>query len=107
MNDEVLSAVGAYGVEPGSKSKNELGAFLSASFDKNVMTNVTFKSRFDAFSNYKNNPGNVDIFWTNILAMKVNKFLSANIALDFLYDHDAIARLQLRQLLGVGFSAKF
>ena len=107
VNDEVLSAVGAYGVEPGSKSKNELGAFLSASFDKNVMTNVTFKSRFDAFSNYKNNPGNVDIFWTNILAMKVNKFLSANIALDFLYDHDAIARLQLRQLLGVGFSAKF
>ena len=107
VNDEVLSAVGAYGVEPGSKSKNELGAFLSASFDKNVMTNVTFKSRFDAFSNYKNNPGNIDIFWTNILAMKVNKFLSANIALDFLYDHDAIARLQLRQLLGVGFSAKF
>ena len=107
VNDEVLSAVGAYGVDPGSKSKNELGAFLSASFDKNVITNVTFKSRFDAFSNYKNNPGNVDIFWTNILAMKVNKFLSANIALDFLYDHDAIARLQLRQLLGVGFSAKF
>jgi hypothetical protein len=107
VNDDVLSAIGAYGVEPGKKSKNELGAFLSAAFDKNVMTNVTFKSRFDAFSNYKNNPGNVDIFWTNILAMKVNKYLSANIALDFLYDDDAVARLQLRQLLGVGFSAKF
>jgi hypothetical protein len=107
VNDDVLSAIGAYGVEPGKKSKNELGAFLSASLDKNVMTNVTFKSRFDAFANYKNNPGNVDIFWTNILAMKVNKYLSANIALDFLYDDDAVARLQLRQLLGVGFSAKF
>jgi hypothetical protein len=107
VNDAVLSALGAYGVEPGKKSRNELGAFVSASFNKNIMENVTFKSRFDAFSNYKHEPGNVDIFWTNILALKVNKFLSANIALDFLYDDDAVARLQLRQLLGIGFSAKF
>ncbi len=107
VNDDALSAIGAYGVEPGKKSKNEIGAFLSAEFNKEVMTNVTYKSRFDAFSNYKHSPGNIDIFWTNILAMKVNKFLSANIALDFLYDDDAIARLQLRQLLGIGFSAKF
>ena len=84
VNDDLLSAVGAYGVDPGKKSRNELGAFLSAELNKNVMTNVTFKSRFDAFSNYKDKPGNVDIFWTNILAMKVNKYLSANIAVDLL-----------------------
>lgn len=107
VNDDVLSALGAYGVDPGKKSRNELGAFLSAELNKNVMTNVTLKSRFDAFSNYKDHPGNVDIFWTNVLALKVNKFLSANIAVDFLYDDNAIARLQLRQLLGIGFSAKF
>lgn len=107
VSDDALSAIGAYGVDPGKKSKNELGAFLSAQFNKEIMKNVTFKSRFDAFSNYKENPGNVDIFWTNVLAMKVNKFLSANIAVDFLYDDDAIARLQVRQILGVGFSAKF
>lgn len=107
VNDDVLSAAGAYGVSPGDKSRNELGAFLSAELNKNVMTNVTFKSRLDAFSNYKSNAGNIDLFWTNVLAMKVNKFLSANVAVDLLYDDDAIARLQLRQLLGVGFSAKF
>lgn len=107
VSDDLLSAQGAYGVEPGSKSRNELGAFLSASLAKDVMTNVTYKGRLDAFSNYKSKPGNVDLFWTNILAMKVNEFLSANIALDLLYDDDAIGRLQLRQLLGIGFSAKF
>jgi hypothetical protein len=107
VNDDFLSSVGAFGVEPGKKSRNELGAFLSAEFSKDVMTNVTYKARFDAFSNYKHKPGNIDIFWTNILAMKVNRFLSANIALDFLYDDDAIGRLQIRQLLGVGLSAKF
>jgi hypothetical protein len=107
VNDDVLSALGAYGVDPGRKSKNELGAFMSAELNKLLMTNVTFKSRLDAFSNYKNNPGNIDIFWTNIFTLKVNKFLSANVAVDLLYDDDAIGRLQLRQLLGVGFSAKF
>ncbi len=107
VNDDGLSALGAYGVEPGKKSRNELGAFLSAEFNKEILTNVTYKSRFDAFSNYKESPGNIDIFWTNIVAMKVNRFLTANIAIDLLYDDDAIARLQMRQLLGVGFSAKF
>lgn len=107
VSDDVLSAQGAYGVEPGKKSRNELGAFLSAEFNKDVMTNVTYKSRFDAFSNYKNNPQNIDIYWTNVLAMKVNKYLSANIAVDLLYDDNAVARVQLRQLLGIGFSAKF
>ncbi len=105
--DDQLSAIGAYGVDPGKKSKNEVGAFLSAEINKDVMTNVTYKSRFDAFSNYKNKPGNIDIFWTNVFAMKVNRFLTANVGLDLLYDDDAIGRLQLRQLLGIGFSAKF
>lgn len=107
VNDDELSALGAYGVDPGKKSRNEVGAFLSANFNKEIMKNVTYKSRFDAFANYKENPGNIDLFWTNVIAMKVNKFISANIAVDFLYDDDAIGRLQVRQILGVGFSAKF
>ena len=107
VNDDYLSSIGAFGVTPGKKSRNELGAFLSATFNKEIAKNITYKTRFDAFSNYKSKPQNVDIFWTNIIAMKVNKVISANIALDFLYDDNAIGRLQRRQLLGVGLSAKF
>lgn len=107
VNDDTLSAKGAFGVTPGKKSYNELGAFLSANFNKEIMTNVTYKTRLDLFSNYKKDPQNVDLYWTNVIAMKVNKFLSANLALDFLYDNDAIGKMQIRQLLGVGFSAKF
>lgn len=107
VTDDTLSAKGAFGVTPGKKSFNELGAFLSANFNKEIMTNVTYKTRLDLFSNYKKDPQNVDLYWTNVIAMKVNKFLSANLALDFLYDNDAIGRIQIRQLLGVGFSAKF
>jgi len=107
VNNDYLSSKGAYGVKPGKKIKNEIGAFLSAEFNKEIAKNVVYKSRFDAFSNYRNKPQNIDIFWTNILALKVNQYLSANIVLDLLYDDDAIGKLQVRQLLGVGFSAKF
>lgn len=107
VSDDSLSAIGAYGVTPGKTIRTEFGAFLSAEFARDIMTNVTYKARFDAFSNYQHKPGNIDIYWTNILAMKVNKFLSANIALDFLYDDDAISKLQVRELIGVGLSAKF
>jgi Protein of unknown function (DUF3078) len=105
--DDSLSAKGAYGVTPGKKVKNELGAFLSAKFSKEVAKNIVFTSRLDLFSNYKKKPQNMDLFWTNVLTMKVNKFISANVSLDLLYDDDAISRLQRRQLLGIGMSAKF
>ncbi|MBE7171015.1 MAG: DUF3078 domain-containing protein [Williamsia sp.] len=107
VQDNFLSSKGAYGVDTGKKSRNELGAFLSADFNKEIAKNVVYKSRLDLFSNYKSKPQNVDVYWTNVFALKVNRFLSANITLDLLYDDDAIARWQLRQLLGVGFSAKF
>ncbi len=99
--------MGAYGVDPGKKSRSEIGAFLSAQFNKEIATNIVYISRLDLFSNYSRNPQNVDLYFTNVLTMKVNKYISANIALDLLYDDDAIQKLQVRQLLGVGFSAKF
>lgn len=107
VTQDSLSAVGAYGVEPGKTVRSEIGAFLSAKFNKEIAKNIVYTSRLDLFSNYRSNPQNVDLYFTNVLAMKVNKFISANIALDLLYDDDAIQKLQVRQLLGVGLTAKF
>jgi len=107
VTEDSLSAVGAYGVEPGKTTRSEIGAFLSAKFNKEIAKNIVYTSRLDLFSNYRSNPQNVDLYFTNVLAMKVNKFISANIALDLLYDDNAIKKLQVRQLLGVGLTAKF
>ncbi|WP_315819916.1 hypothetical protein [Paraflavitalea speifideaquila] len=60
-------------------------------------------------------PQNVDVFWTNAIVMKVNKFLNVTYNFDLIYDDDVrqfgpnenAAGVQLRSLLGVGFSAKF
>ena len=117
VNDDQLSASGAYGVTPGKKTRNEIGAFLSANFFKNISANSTYKTRLDLFSNYKKDPQNIDIFWTNILAVKVTKFINMNLTLDMIYDNDVKTvkedgtpggpKPQLKELMGIGFAYKF
>jgi hypothetical protein len=116
-----------YGVDPGQKVKIELGAFLSANFNKEIVKNVVYISKLELYSNYlkskrigdtgdgKSRPQNVDVYWTNVFAMKVNKWLNVNYNFDLIYDDNVrqfgpnknAAGIQLRSLLGVGFAAKF
>lgn len=121
VNDKVLSAAGAFGVEPGKKLRGELGAYANILFKKDeVVKNVRFQSKLDLFSNYLHNPQNVDVSWENLVVMKVNKFLSATITTNILYDDDILVkvgegtegdpimgkRVQFKEVIGVGFTYK-
>ncbi|WP_261387328.1 DUF3078 domain-containing protein [Chitinophaga pinensis] len=116
--DDHLAAQGAFGVDTGRHVKSELGAYLTVNWVKTLAKNIVYKTRMDLYSNYKNNPKNVDLFWTNSLNLQVNKYISANISLDMIYDDDVRVfenpktgvlgpRLQVKQVIGVGFTAKF
>ncbi len=115
VTDADLSAKGAYGVDSGKHVRSEIGAFLTVNYMHDIMKNVTYKGRLDLFSNYKKNPQNVDLYMTNLVVMKINKFLSATVALDLIYDDDTRifgpnengARLQIRENVGVGLALKF
>ena len=115
VKDDTLSARGQYGVEPGKHSKNEIGAFASINFMKDLNKNVSFKTRLDLFSNYRNNPQNVDLFMTNLLSIKLSKVFSATWNVDLIYDDDVrlfgengrSATLQLKSLVGIGLLVKF
>jgi hypothetical protein len=123
-----------YGVDPAREVKVEAGAYASINFNKEILKNVTFKSRLDLYSNYLKTyrftptgpdqlqitevsakPQNVDVFWTNAIVMKVNKFLNVTYNFDLIYDDDVrqfgpnntSPGTQLRSLLAVGFSTKF
>jgi len=95
-------------------SINEIGAFLTANLKKELAKNISLASRLDLFSNYKNNPQNIDVFWTNTLGFKVNKYIGISYNFDLIYDHDVknvktggLLGTQLKSLLGVGFTANF
>jgi hypothetical protein len=104
-----------YGLDPGKASRFEAGAFVSAMFKKDIAKNVNLRSRMDLYSNYLSNPQNVDIFWTNVLTMKVNKWLGVSYNFDLIYDDDVrlfgpnsnAPRTQIKSLLSVGLTTKF
>lgn len=115
VRDDSLSAHGQYGVDPGKHIKSEIGAFASVNYLKELNKNVTYKGRLDLFSNYKHNPGNIDLFMSNVLNVKLSKVLSATWSLDMIYDDDVklfgkngrSAALQLKSLVGIGILLKF
>jgi len=125
VSNKQLSDAGAFGVTPGKKSLSEFGGYLRAIYTKNdfkneFLKNVTFTTKIDLFSNYIKNPQNVVVNWETLLAFKVNKFLSANINTQLVYD-DKIkvpvvrngeatsigSLVQFKEILGVGFSYNF
>lgn len=114
VNDDSLSAAGAYGVTPGKKAKSEIGAFATISYTKPLNKIITYKGRLDLFSNYGHNPQNIDINMNNIFIAKLSKVLSATWSIDIIYDDDVrlfgkthtSPALQLKSLIGVGLLVK-
>ncbi|TCZ72949.1 DUF3078 domain-containing protein [Flaviaesturariibacter aridisoli] len=104
-----------YGVPPGKTVNNEIGAYLNASYLKELVTNLTYKGKLELFSNYKHNPQNIDVYLTNLVSANVFKGLSFNLGLDLIYDDDVRifgensngARMQFREFIGIGYLKKF
>lgn len=103
-----------FGVLPGKRSKNELGAFVSANYTVKLGSNFIYKSKLDLFSNYKQQPQNIDIYWTNALTAKLTKYINFSFNLDMIYDDDTKnvnpakgPAPQWMQLMGVGFAYNF
>lgn len=109
--NKFLSEKGAYGVDKGAHSVSEIGMFATLNYNNTFSKNIVYKARLDLFSNYKNNPGNVDLFMTNQLTLKVAKNFSASYSLDMIYDDDVrlfgpnktSPGLQLKSLIGLGY----
>lgn len=112
VRDTALSTL--YGLDPGKKSLYAIGAYASINYDANLGKVVTYTGRLDLFSNYKHNPQNVDLYMTNLFAVKLSKVLSATWSLDMIYDDDVrifgnnqdAPALQLKSLVGVGLLVK-
>jgi hypothetical protein len=115
--DDYLSQMGAYGVTPGKRLHSEFGADLKLVARFDPLPNVSVYSRLDLYSNYLHKPQNIDVNWNTIITAKINRWLSANLMLDLIYDDDTrlvwkpggkpSPRIQFKEVLGLGFMAAF
>ena len=117
VEDNYLSDLGAFGVDPGDKFKAEFGAYFKARVEQPVMENVSLISTLDLFTAYDKSFGNVDVNWDILISMKINRYLSATLNTTLKYDNDIKtikdngeqrgAKIQFKEVLGVGFAYNF
>ena len=97
----------SFGVLQGDSSRFEFGASISAYYKLNLMANVSAENRLNLYSNYLQDPQNIDIDYQMNVVMKINRYLSANIALQTIYDDNAIKAVQVREVFGLGANYGF
>ncbi|WP_353185462.1 DUF3078 domain-containing protein [Parapedobacter lycopersici] len=120
-NDE-LSSQGAFGVDPGATSRFEFGASFDAYYKAELMENISVENILKLYSNYLEDPQNVDVDYTLNLFMKVNDYITVNAGAQLIYDDNTLIprqengvivpgserpTLQIRQVLGAGITYKF
>ena len=105
-SDSYFYGVSKFGVDSAKKVSTELGAYLTANYNKAINSWAAYTGRLDLFSNYRSKPQNVDVLFNNLLTMKFNKWLATNISLDIIYDDDIIKKTQIKEILGLGITIK-
>lgn len=96
-----------FGVDPGASSRYELGFYGAGYYKFNIMENVSMENILALYSNYLEDPQNVDIDYTANLVMQINKYLSTNLTFQAIYDDNAFRGFQMRELFGLGFNMNF
>jgi hypothetical protein len=102
-----------YGVDSLKTFRPEFGAYLKTALNTEIVKNVSLLSELGLFTNYLNHPEKIDVDWKLGINMKVNEFISSQISTNLVYDYDikdpvdGKAKVQFKELFGVGFSFKF
>lgn len=106
--DGDLTKLGSsYGVEQGKTSRFEFGASLAGYYKLNLMENISMENMVALYANYLDTPQNVDVDYQMNLVMKINKYMSANISMQAIYDENTISKVQVRELFGLGINYGF
>jgi hypothetical protein len=82
------SGTGKYGTKTGENVRGEFGAFAKITITKEIIENVKLNTTADFFSDYLNNFGNIDVNWNLTVLMQVNKYLTATVTTNLIYDDD-------------------
>ncbi len=107
VHDHFTNNGSAFGVEEGKTMRYELGASISGYYKVNLMENVSIENILNLYSNYLEDPQNVDIDYQLNIVLKINKYLSTNLAFQAIYDDNAYKGFQVREMVGLGLNYNF
>jgi len=125
VKSDRLANLGAFGVKPaeydavgnlikaGKQFRGELGAYIQMKYSRTIVENINFKSGLQLFSNYLDNPQNIDVNAEMLFSFKVNSWLSTSLQWNLIYDDDIKItdrnknigpRTQFKSVFGLGMA---
>lgn len=119
VQNDYLSSIGAFGVDPGKKSDFQFGASADLYYKVNLVENISLENILKLYSNYLDKPQNIYTDYTANLFMKVNKLVTVNAGVQLIYDDKTKIpylnngteqfrkALQVKQIFGAGLTYKF
>ncbi|RZJ71890.1 DUF3078 domain-containing protein [Flavobacterium sp.] len=96
-----------FGVAEGKSVRYEFGANLSGMYKFVLLANVSVENILNLYTNYLEDPQNVDLDYQLNVVLKVNKWLTTNIMFQTIYDDNAFRGFQIRQVFGVAINYGF
>ena len=106
FTDSLLDNETYFGVASKKSSRYELGANLTFHSEGRLIENVNYKQDLKLFSNYLEDASNIDLDYLAQIEINVNPFLSTQLIFQLIYDDNAVSRLQVREVFGVGVQLK-
>ncbi|QAR30039.1 DUF3078 domain-containing protein [Ornithobacterium rhinotracheale] len=91
-----------FGVEAGKEVDLRLGLYASMYLKYSPLKNVNVENRLSLYSDYLDDPANVDMDYRMDVNFKINKLLTTNLMLQAMYDDNVHSGFQLREHFGVG-----
>jgi hypothetical protein len=120
VSNPTLANAGAFGIDTSKfkHMKGEFGPYIRAVFNKEIFKNITLNTSLELFSDYLKDFGNIDVNWNVLMGFKVNKWFSATLNTQLLYDDDVMIkstplsqtigpRTQFKEVIGIGISYTF
>jgi hypothetical protein len=96
-----------FGVDTGESSRFEFGGSLAAYSKYTMAKNITLEQLLNLYSNYIEDPANIDIDYTLNVNLLVNKYITGSFIFQVIYDDNATGGFQIREIIGLGLKYKF
>jgi hypothetical protein len=109
-----------FGLDNDEMIRKELGAYVKIISKLKFRNNINLENKLNFFTNYSNNPQNVDVDWEVNLGVQLTDYIKMSINTHFIYDDDVdipvfedgeqvgiTKKAQFKELFGIGFTYSF
>ncbi len=96
-----------FGVETGKSSRFEFGGAISFYSKLKVWNNFTVENTLNLYSNYIEDPYNIDIDYLLNLNLVFNKYITGSVVFQAIYDDNTTSAFQIREIIGLGLTYGF